>query len=53
MSRSNKPKSSPEKRVEKTGKKDIDELTDQQLDKISGGPMNPPNYPYIGETEKN
>jgi bacteriocin-like protein len=37
-----------------TGKKDVDELTEQELDKISGGPMNPPNsLSYIGETEKN
>jgi hypothetical protein len=50
MSERDKPRPSPEKPVEKTDKEDVDELTEQQLDKISGGPMNPPNSPYIGET---
>jgi hypothetical protein len=53
MSKRDKPRSSPEKPVEKTGKKDVDELTDQQLDKISGGPISPPNSPYVGDTWKN
>ena len=53
MANSDKPGSSPEKLVETTVEKDVDELTEQELDKISGGPMNPPNRRYIGETEKN
>jgi hypothetical protein len=53
MSKRNKPNPSPKKPVEKTDKEDADELTDQDLDKISGGPLNPPYYGYIGETEKN
>jgi bacteriocin-like protein len=45
-----KPVSSPGTRAE-TGKKDFDELTEKELDKISGGPRSPPNSPnYIGET---
>jgi bacteriocin-like protein len=51
MANSDKPGSSPEKLVETTVEKD--ELTEQELDKISGGPRAPPGYGYIGETEKN
>jgi bacteriocin-like protein len=40
---------SPGKGAE-TGKKGVDELTEKELDKISGGPRNPPYSPnYIGE----
>ncbi len=53
MAKRNKPSFSPEKLAETTGKKDVDELTEQELDKISGAPQNPPNYGYVGETEKN
>jgi len=52
-SQQDKPFLSPGKGAE-SGKKGVDELTEKELDKISGGPMNPPNSPkYIGETEKN
>jgi bacteriocin-like protein len=45
-----KPISSPGKGAE-TGKKGVDELTEQELDKISGGPRSPPDSPnHIGET---
>jgi bacteriocin-like protein len=45
-----KPISSPGKGAE-TGKKGVDELTEKELDKISGGPRNPPYSPnHIGET---
>jgi len=52
-SKQDKPVSSLGKGAE-TGKKDVDELTEKELDKISGGPRTPPgSLNYIGETEKN
>jgi bacteriocin-like protein len=49
-SQQDKPISSPGTGAE-TGKKDVDELTEKELDKISGGPRNPPYSPnHIGET---
>jgi hypothetical protein len=49
-SHQDKPISSPGKGVE-TCKKIVDELTEKELDKISGRPRNPPDSPnYIGKT---
>jgi bacteriocin-like protein len=53
MSKRDKSASSPEKPVEKPDKKYVGELTNKELDKISGGPISPPNSPYIGGIWKN